>query len=139
MGANWIKSLKRGDEITYLGIAPTGHKPVTTGNTFCLGDASSIGHFLALEQLSKGANPFLGMIALNHFEHQIEFQNYFRTFLQPVTVKDKVDIFKLINEHRLSNETVYIAGCIPVMSELRKRIRQLDYFKGQIKLQGFWS
>jgi NADPH-dependent ferric siderophore reductase len=140
MGANWIKNLKSGDEIIYLGVASTGHKPIMAGNIFCLGDASSIGHFLALEQLSKGGtHPFSGMIALDYYEHQLAFQNYFQTFLQPVTVKDKVDMFERINQYGLSNETVYIAGCIPVMSELRKKIKQLDHFKGQIKLQGFWS
>lgn len=141
-GSKWAKELRKGDLITYLGIGPTAHKPLPADKIYCLGDASSIGHFLALEQLCIDKIPVAGTIALNNPDHSAQFARFFQTKLKTLVTSKKAindDLTQLVYTTKLTNETVYMAGNIPLLSGLRKWIRQQDQFKGQVKLQGFWS
>lgn len=141
-GSNWVRQLRKGDVFTYLGIGPTPHKPVVAGEMFCLGDASSIGHFLALEQLTKNGGDFSGIIALNNIQQQLEFERYLNTNLETVVSKKESLSSSLaveVTQRRLTDETVFIAGNISDVTQLRKEIKQQPKFKGTIKAQGFWA
>ncbi|MDN5285324.1 MAG: hypothetical protein JWR38_1598 [Mucilaginibacter sp.] len=141
-GSNWVRQLRKGDAFTYIGIGPTPHKPIQAGEMFCLGDASSIGHFLALEQLTKNSGDFSGVIALNNIQQQLEFERYLSTNLETVVSKKEnlsSSLAMEISQRRLTDETIFIAGNIPAVTQLRKQIKQQPQFTGAIKAQGFWS
>ena len=138
-GSAWARSLSPGDRLTYLGIGPTPHKPVPGVGVYCLGDSSTIGHFLALEQLAEGKSPVHGALCLTNGRHQAEFSQYFRTALQPVNGESYHSLRAWLTEHPVSGGTVYIAGHIPTVIQLRKYIKRLDGFKGTVKAQGFWD
>jgi NADPH-dependent ferric siderophore reductase len=141
-GSNWVRQLCKGDTFTYLGVGPTPHKPVPAGQVFCLGDTTAIGHFLALEQLTENRGDFSGVIALNNIQQQFEFERYLNTNLETVVSKKESLTSSLtteVSQRRLTDETVFMAGNIPAITQLRKQIRQLPKFTGAIKAQGFWS
>lgn len=139
-GSNWVNSLKKGDIISYVGIGGTFHKPVADSKLLCLGDSSSIGHFLALKQLALGIGEVYGAISFNMESHAREFSEYFDTYLQPLKEnKNDISLVSWLNEQELSNETIYIAGHIPTAMQLRSHLKQRNDFNGSIKLQGFWQ
>ncbi|RAJ32217.1 ferredoxin reductase domain-containing protein [Pedobacter cryoconitis] len=138
-GSDWVKGLKRGDTISYVGIGSTFHKPVADSKLLCLGDSSSIGHFLALKQLALGIGEVYGAISFDTESHAREFSEYFDTYLQPIKEnKRDVSLVSWLNEQDLSNETIYIAGHIPTAMQLRTHLKLRNDFNGSIKLQGFW-
>jgi NADPH-dependent ferric siderophore reductase len=139
-GSSWVSSLKRGDTISYVGIGSTLHKPVPGKRLLCLGDSSSMGHFLALKQLAAGAAEIYGAISFNAESHLREFKDYFSTSLEPVKEKDwDYALVSWLERQELTDEMVYIAGHTPTAQQLRKHLRQREDFKGKIKLQGFWG
>ncbi len=139
-GSKWVSSLKRGDSVSYIGIGSTLHKPVANKRLLCLGDSSTIGHFLALQQLANGQDQLYGAVSFTKTSHMEEFTEYFTTGLAPVLEKSwDLSLVSWLEQQELSDETVYIAGNIPVAIELRKHLRHRDDFKGSIKLQGFWE
>ncbi|MBB6499280.1 hypothetical protein [Pedobacter cryoconitis] len=139
-GSAWVSSLKRGDTISYIGIGSTFHKPVADRRLLCLGDTSSIGHFLALKQLALGIGDVYGAISFSLESHAREFSDYFDTYLQPVQEKKwDLSLVSWLDQQELSNEIVYIAGHIPTAIQLRRHLKQREDFNGDIKLQGFWG
>jgi len=138
-GSNWVSSLKKGDIISYIGIGSTFHRPVPDSKLLCLGDVSSIGHFLALKQLALGIGEVYGAISFTMESHAREFSSYFDTCLQPIPDKKwDISLLSWLDQQELSNETIYIAGHIPTAVQLRIHLKQRDDFNGSIKLQGFW-
>jgi len=139
-GSTWVSSLKRGDALSYVGIGSTFHKPVAGKRLLCLGDSSSAGHFLALNQLAASDAEVYGAISFGQQSHIDEFASYFDTRLQPIREKNwDYSLVSWLERQDLTDETVYIAGHIPTAIQLRKHLKQRDDFTGTIKLQGFWS
>lgn len=140
-GSAWVKQLRKGDDIVYLGIGPTPHKPADAGQMYCLGDTSTIAHFLALEQLADSPGRLTGTIALQHPNHQLEFTSYFyQTSLTAIAGKEKDKCAQLLPVIApLTDETVYVAGNNKTVVQLRKLLRQQVSFKGSIRPQGVWS
>jgi len=139
-GSKWASSLKKGDTILYLGVGSTLHKPAENKPLLCLGDSSSIGHFLALQQLAKGKTEVYGAVSFNEARHMEAFKEYFITGLQPVLEKRwDISLLSWIDEQPLEDHCVYITGHIPTVTELRRYIRKRDDFSGTIKAQGFWA
>ena len=138
-GSLWCQKVKAGNRITYLAIAPTNHKPILSGNTFCVGDISSIGHFLAMEQLALTKVCFSGFIMFNNQKQLHEFKCNYNTALTAVLASDLNETQRRINDYHLTNQTVYIAGNTSNMTQLRRYIKQQQSFEGIVKLKGFWS
>jgi NADPH-dependent ferric siderophore reductase len=139
-GSTWVSSLKRGDMISYVGVGSTFHRPVAGKRLLCLGDSSSIGHFLALNQLAAGKTEVYGAVSFGQQSHIDEFASYFNTRL--LAIKEKNWDYSLVSwleKQDLADEIVYIAGHIPTAIQIRKHLKQRDDFKGTIKLHGFWS
>jgi NADPH-dependent ferric siderophore reductase len=139
-GSKWVAGLKEGEQILYLGISTTFTKPLSASTLFCLGDSSAIGHFLALEQLAGRAN-VTGALVIREPEHRSAFQSFFDSALQAIPQRSKSNIDNLHNwliEQQFSDAAVYLAGHVPMVVELRKKIKALPGFKGPVKVQGFW-
>ncbi len=138
-GSKWVNQLNIGDSLIYLGISNTSHKPSASGNAFCVGDASAMAHFFAMEQLAMDRVGMAGMILLNSPDAVTEFKENFRTSLVPVLACDLPILQDEIRSYNLHHQMVYVAGNIPLMTRLRKYIKHLESFEGIVKLQGFWS
>lgn len=140
-GSKWVNQLKKGDTITYVGVGATFHQPVRNGLMVSLGDMSSIGHYLALQQLAQERS-IKGAIAIEHENHRREFSQYLNWEMRAVAKYDFGGYSALANwaeNHSLSEATVYITGHIPTCVQLRKRIKQIEAPTKSIKVQGFWE
>ncbi|WP_167353169.1 FAD-binding oxidoreductase [Pedobacter steynii] len=139
-GSRWVSSLRKGDQICYLGIAGTNARPVDGKRIVCLGDSSCVGHFLALEQLAGKGN-VSGALVIKEESHRREFASYFDTLLEaiPQQLNSNIDnLHNWLKEQQWGSNAVYIAGNVPMVVELKKIIRNLPDFDGAVKVQGFW-
>lgn len=143
-GSKWARGLKAGDEISYLGISSTRQSTINSAGIVCLGDESSIGHLLALQQLSAPTATFTGAVVMQDDDSRKLFTEYFRTPLQPVAKTDTYGHHSLINwllqqSSNLEDTIFYLVGNNTMVAQLRKILRKQGYSSGQIKAQGFWS
>jgi NADPH-dependent ferric siderophore reductase len=137
-GRDWVRSLKAGDIVTYVGVGATMHRPADEGNMIVLGDMSTIGHFLALQQLA-GPKDIKGAIAIEEESHRMEFMEYFNWNIQPVVQTDQGGFHALTNWARnndFNQATVYVAGHIPSCTHLRKELKKGNC--DTVRVQGFW-
>ena len=142
-GSRWIQQLKTGDEIL-LGGVHAAQLPAKEGKILCLGDGSALGHFLALKQLTDREQYPMEVAVHMYDDYQI-----------PTSFMESNPEFELISEPHgnnlemlekwfmskdLSNYTsVYIAGNIPLVSGLRKKLKAAQGMQARIYAHGFWS
>ncbi|MBS7563167.1 siderophore-interacting protein [Mucilaginibacter sp. Bleaf8] len=143
-GSRWAQQLKKGDTISYLGTNSTRQTPVNTSSVICLGDESSIGHMLAMQQLSKPVSRFSGAVVINDEEGRKLFKEYFNSPLQPIARNDVHGHHSLMEwllqqSYNLENTIFYLVGNSTMVSGLRKVLKQQGFNSNQIKAQGFWS
>jgi NADPH-dependent ferric siderophore reductase len=138
-GSRWVKTLQEGDEITYIRVSRTFHRPVG-GPMVVLGDMSALGHFLALQQLA-GENILNGAIAVGEDSHTARFHD-FKWDVKSVRQSDTGGFDGLLEwtrERNLTGTEVFIAGHIPTGIQLRKELRKRKDQPDSIRVQGFWS
>jgi NADPH-dependent ferric siderophore reductase len=138
-GSEWVRSLKQGDLVTYVGVGATMHRPAEEGNMVVFGDMATIGHYLALQQLA-GSKTITGAIAIEEESHRAEFMEYFNWGVQPVIQTDQGGFHALTHWARdkdLKEATVYVAGHIPSCGHLRKELKKSDC--DTVRVQGFWG
>ena len=143
-GSNWAKQLKNNDTVSYLKIGISCQAPEPTTAVIALGDESSLGHILALQQMVLPAARFSGAVLMNNEQHRDFFSKNFRSPLQPVARHDVYGHHSLIQwvgdqNYSLDNTAFYLAGNNIMVSQLRKMLRLQGYTSGQIKAKGFWS
>lgn len=143
-GSLWARNLQTGHHVSYLKIGITKHCPVGTSAIIGLGDESSLGHLLALQQTVIPDGRFSGAIVMANEGHRKLLGEYFRSPLQPVPRADAYGhhslIEWLVNQHySLDNTLFYLAGNNTMVDQLRKLLKQQGFASGQIKAQGFWS
>ncbi len=143
-GSQWVRSLKKGDLFTYLGIGPTSHKPLPGQKITCLGDETAIGHFLALQQLAGESNRLQGAIALAQEAHCSQLKAYLPLELMPLVKtdpggQDALSLW-LYNQPQEPADTVfYIAGHTPTAAKLRRELKQMQFDRTKVKAHGFWA
>ncbi|MDB5144631.1 MAG: hypothetical protein JWQ66_3344 [Mucilaginibacter sp.] len=143
-GSNWARGLAKGDTVSYLKTGTTHQTPVATSAIVALGDESSMGHLLALQQMVLPHTRFSGGIVIANEHHRKLFHEYFWSPLEPVARKDVFGHHSLIewvlNQHySLENTVFYLAGNNTMVAQLRKMLKGQGYPSAQIKLHGFWS
>ncbi|BAV09192.1 Siderophore-interacting FAD-binding domain-containing protein [Filimonas lacunae] len=140
-GSKWAGSLQKGDTIEYLGISGTSHKPLPENQWVFIGDNSSIGHFLALQQLATPGIEISGAIALPP-QHHRQFAEYLSLPVTIVNASEKggsTTLTHWLQQQRYSNAAIYIAGHIPTSVTLRSQAKQNRNIEGRVKVQGFWD
>ncbi|WP_183581085.1 SIP domain-containing protein [Mucilaginibacter sp. X5P1] len=144
VGTNWARNLKKDDEVSYLKIGTSHHAPEITPAIISLGDESSLGHMLALQQMVLPAARFSGAVLMADEHHRDFFNQYFPASIQTVARHDVYGHHSLIKwvtdqNYSLENTMFYLAGNNMMVSQLRRMLRLQGYSSGQIKAKGFWS
>ena len=142
-GTIWANTLNKGNEIGYLSIKTTRQTPVNTSAIICLGDESSLGHLLAMQQLATPAARFSGAVLMDNEHNRSLFTEYFRTPLKPVLRTDVVGHHSLTGwllqqSYHLENTIFYLTGNSTMVMQLRKILKQQGYSNNQVIAQGFW-
>ena len=144
-GANWARQLKKDDTISYIKkVGFTPHSPAPTSAVIALGDESSIGHMLALQQMVLPHTRFSGGVVIGNDNHRDQFNEYFWSPIEPIARKDiyghnSLMEWVLKQHYSLENTMFYLVGNSTMVSQLRKLLKQQGYPSGQIKAQGFWD
>ena len=145
-GSRWAQLLQPGDTISYRGPGSSHQQPATTRQICFLGDETTIGHFLALQQLAKPGTAIGGAIVLGEAHHRQEFHDYFPGWgVQPLQKNAQGDYRELDSwvdalvpqEH--TDTVFYLAGYVPGVLRLRKQLRRKGFTGSQVQAQGFWD
>ena len=145
-GSRWVRELKAGDVVQYMGVASSHHEPTPGKRMVFLGDETAIGHFLSLQQLAGYEARIDGAITIAHKNHRDAFKSYFSGLgLQPLD-KDSSDHARALEDwisalevHEDDATVFYLAGYIPAVTKLRRLLKAKGYSGSQIKCQGFWN
>ncbi|WP_345947869.1 MULTISPECIES: siderophore-interacting protein [unclassified Mucilaginibacter] len=143
-GSRWAQQLQKGDKISYLGTNSTRQTPSSTSAVICLGDESSIGHLLAMQQLTLPQTRFSGAIIIDNDQNRSLFKQFFKSPLQPIPRTDvcghhSLTEWLLEQTCSIQNTLFYIVGNSHMVTQMRKLLRKQGYQSNQIKCQGFWS
>jgi len=143
-GSNWATQLQKDEEVRYLKIGSSNHSPASTSAVIALGDESSLGHMLALQQMVMPAARFSGAVLMADEQHRTLFGQYFRSPIQVVPRQDVYGHHSLMQwvidqQYTLENTVFYLAGNHVMVSQLRKMLRLQGYSSSQIQAKGFWS
>jgi len=143
VGSQWVQQLQTGDIINYVGIGGTPHKVKGKQSIIAIGDESSLGHFIALEQLLGGNKLLPGVIGFSNPVHAEECAAYMRTGLSPIRKGTDIDALANIKDWLagtpLSDQVIYVAGSLNMVREMKKFISSMPFFSGTVKGQGFWK
>lgn len=142
-GTRWARSLRRGDQVTYVGIGSAHHRPETGADIVCLGDESGMGHFLALRQLAGSVQSFTGAIAMHTAEQQHMLASL-KTELNGINrlrTECSRELMAWVDAQDTPwhNTVFYLAGYSHTVSALRRALKAKGVSPRQIKAQGFWS
>lgn len=143
-GSNWARNLMNGDTVNYFDAASTRQGAVTKKAVIALGDESSIGHLLALQQIVVPETTFTAALVMNNDEHRREFAEYFKSPIDTVLRKDEHGHHSLMEwilkqQHAVNDVIFYINGNNIMVSHLRKLLQLQGYTSGQIKTHRFWG
>ena len=141
-GSTWIRGLKVGDIVQYMGVSSSHHEPTPGKRMVFLGDETAIGHFLSLHQLAGHEACIDGVITLAHKNHREEFNRYFSGLGLQTLDKNGTSLEEWVaafDTNEGDSTIFYLAGYIPAIMKLRKILKAKGYNGSQIKCQGFWN
>lgn len=143
-GANWAKALKKDSIVIYSKAGSSRQQPDKLKSIIALGDQSSLGHLLALQQMTLPITRFSGAIVMNNDKHIQQFAEYFKSPLLPVIRKDTHGHNTLMEwvvkqQCKLEDVVFYLVGNTTMVTQLKKLLKQQGYNSAQIKALGFWS
>jgi NADPH-dependent ferric siderophore reductase len=141
-GTVWAKTVKEGDVFSYAGISRSPDPPAPLARLVCLGDESSLGHFLALQQLLPRSSSLSGAIVLGEEGHRKSFPDYFHLPMAPLprkgsavgTLGDWIEGEGSFEE----DDVFYVVGNVQLVQGVRKTLREKGVARDRIKAQGFW-
>lgn len=137
-GSLWAQNVNPNDTFSYMGPGPTPHRPPADTLLVCLGDRSSIGHFMALRQLAGDKELICGAVLLEDAADR-EMYRSLREPLEPVS--GAAALLRWLDHNPVTVEDVcfFLAGQSSLVAALRKELKQRGVRGNQIKAQGFWS
>lgn len=142
-GSRWAQRIQLGDWIV-VGPAHAAPVPVRPGKVLCLVDGSALGHVFGLKQLT------------DYVEQPLEVGVFFQENYQiPTTLSSENPEFEFILNPQGSSldslaqwslskdvseySSIYVAGYIPMVRELRKRLKIRLNRDAKIYAHGFWQ
>jgi NADPH-dependent ferric siderophore reductase len=142
-GSRWAQSLKRDSVIHYLKTGTTRQSPSPLSTVVAMGDESSLGHLLALQQMTLPVSRFSGAILMDK-THGEKLKEYFRTPIEAVerTADEDDQTLSAWVRSRFyidDNVTFYLTGNESLVSRLRRQLREMGYGSQRVLVKGFWS
>lgn len=143
-GSIWAKQLRRNDTIQYLKVGSIHQGADRTSAIVALGDESSIGHLLALQQITLPGTKFSGAVLMDDTQHREFFNKDLKSPIRPIARSEMYGHHTLMSwintQHYDFRETVfYLIGNNVMVSQLHKLLNQEDIPSGNIKSQSFWQ
>lgn len=142
-GSRWVRTLKSGDQILF-GAAHAASLPSQNGPVLCLADASAIGHFLALKQLTDRSEHPLDVAVLVQSNNEIpEIFKEENPEFHFVECSEQIGFDRLeqwfLGKNLADYNSIYIAGNVTLMKTLRAKLKANPNVRARIKCYGFWS
>lgn len=142
-GSSWVRQLKVGDNVLF-GEAHAAQLPAREGPILCMGDSSAFGHFLALKQLTRHGNYPVDTVMLLPDDDQLPALLKEHTSGDTFIMKPGKDRFATLakwcgTKDLNSYTSIYIAGNIPMVTALRKKLKACSGLQAKIYAHGFWS
>ena len=135
-GCIWARQLSTGDHIQYLKIDSTHQSPHPTDCVVGLGDASSLGHLLALQQLTLPASRFEGAVLLDSVQTGQLFDDYFNLPVSTLTNYDDLASWLVKKDYHSTRTWFYLTGNHELVTGLRRLLKNLGY--PNMRVKGFW-
>ena len=142
-GSRWVQRLKKGDKIP-LGVAHAAQVPAKEGRILGLGDGSALGHFLGLKQLTDRKRfpmdvvillPEIYQLPPSLIENNPEFEFIFNPRGNSLETLEQWAASKDL----LAYTSIDLAGHIPLVKGLRKKLKARPDVQVKIQTHGFWS
>jgi NADPH-dependent ferric siderophore reductase len=144
-GSKWAKSVKAGDVFQYAGCGSSPQAPAPLSRMVFLGDESSVGYFLGLQQLLPTPYParISGAITFSEAVHRRNFTDYLRLPLDPLCDREGAPAALegwLGGVNCTDADTVfYVMGNMEMVQSVRRTLKEKGVDRKDIKLQGFWK
>jgi NADPH-dependent ferric siderophore reductase len=136
-GSRWAAQLHAGDTVQYIKIGDTHQSPHPTNLVVGLGDASSVGHLLALQQLTLPGIRFDGAVLLDSPHTGQLVRDYFRSPVSTLTTRHELANWLLKQGYCTAHTSFYLTGNRELVVELRTLLKNLGHVNIQAKK--FWS
>lgn len=143
-GSLWARGLRRNDAIQYIKTGSTHQGIKAMPALTALGDESSIGHLLALQQMSSATTHFSGAVLIDDKQHRAFFDKSMKSFIQPIARNEMYGHHTLMRwiytqQYPLRDTVFFLSGNNVMVSQLRKLLKQEGCSSANIKSQGFWQ
>jgi len=136
-GSRWAKSLQQGDTVFYLATDSTRQSPHPTDCVVGLGDASSIGHLLALQQLTVPVSRFDSALVIdNPLTGQLLCENY-SPALNTMPSLEELSVWLINQGYSTAHTWFYLIGNQQLVISLRRILKGMGH--SNIRVKGFWS
>ena len=142
-GSRWVRALKTGDPVLF-GAAHAASLPSAKGRILGLADASALGHFLALKQLTDQSEHPMEVGVLVHDGQKIpdtftqvnpEFE-----FIKGSQNEGAGLLEQWCSRKSLADyNSIYIAGNISMMKTLKRILKSDPTVHARVYGHGFWS
>lgn len=136
-GSRWAKDLYAGDTIHYGKIGTSHQSPHPTNLVVGLGDASSLAHLIALQQLTLPGIRFDGAVLLDSPRTGQLVKDYFHSPLNTLTSQFELATWLMEQGYCTPHTSFYLTGNRGLVVELRSLLRNLGH--SNIQAKGFWS
>lgn len=142
-GSRWVKRLQTGDQIL-VGVAHAASLPTQDGKLLCLADGSALGHFLGLKQLTDRQKHPMDVAVFLHDDYQLPPSLLANNAEFDFIVKPGGHCLSALEQWCTTKElsvytAIYIAGYIPMVTGLRKKLKATPGVTARIYSHGFWS
>jgi NADPH-dependent ferric siderophore reductase len=136
-GSSWAQHLQAGDAVHYLKVEGTHQAPQPTDLVVGLGDASSLAHVLALQQLTLPVSRFEGTVLLDNQHTRQQFHDYFYSPVKTLTGQAELARWLVDQNYCTAHTWFYLTGNNIMVSEMRRLLKSMGH--PNIRVKGFWS
>lgn len=141
-GSGWVKTLRAGDSIVFAS-AHAASLPSRPGKIVCFGDGSAIGHFMALNQLTdRSKYPLQAVVFVSENYKLPEYvsRNFSHfEFIIKSDINNLQSLPAFTEKINWTNvESIYLAGQIPMVSELKRIFKSAPQISARIFANVFW-
>lgn len=136
-GSRWARAHSIGDTVYFLKPESTRQTPHPTDCVVGIGDASSLGHLLALQQLTFPVSRFDSAIIIDGPQSGQILSNNFSPALNTMANYDELAKWVERQGYCINHTWFYLNGNHQMVIAIRKLLKNMGHT--HIKAKGFWS